>query len=174
MLKQSAEFVHGMRYATGMSEPAPMTPAETALSLLFRKLHPHLEDAAHALSRGAERRELERLHLKLITARLKTVQLLEAESEGLPEAEPLAELLDSLAANLTPVGESYRQSLTLTQLCLEEAPAELLPHVPAGSVAASSWGPRMKDFLARLEDPAFQARRRWEQIEEDIGETEEG
>ncbi len=31
----------------------------------------------------------------------------------------------------------------------------------------------MADFMARLEDPAFQARRRWEGIEEDIGETEE-
>lgn len=174
MLRQSSGFVHGMRYATGMTEPAALTPAETALSLLFRKLHPHLEDAAHALIRGAEQRELERLHLKLLTARLKTVQLLEAESEGLPEADPLAELLDHLAANLTPVGESYRQSLTLTQLCLEEAPAELLPHVPVGSAAASTWAPRMTDFLARLADPAFQAHRRWEQIDEDIGETEEG
>jgi len=50
-------------YAGDMTEAIPMTPAETALSLLFRKLHPHLEDAAHALSRGATRRELERLHL---------------------------------------------------------------------------------------------------------------
>lgn len=156
-----------------MSEPAPLTPAETALSLLYRKLHPHLEDAAHALLRGAERRELERLHLKLLTARLKTVQLLEAEVETLPEEHPLAELLDGLAANLTPVGESYRQSLTLTQLCLEEAPAEFLPHVPAGSVGTSSWGPRMTEFLARLADPAFQARRRWAAVVEDIGETEE-
>jgi hypothetical protein len=31
----------------------------------------------------------------------------------------------------------------------------------------------MADFLARLEDPAFQAHHRWEAIEEDIGETEE-
>jgi hypothetical protein len=151
-----------------------MTAGETALSLLFRKLHPHLEDAAHALARGAARRDLERLHLKLIAARLKTVALIEAEVEILPEDSPLGEVLDTLAANLTPVGESYRQSLILTQLCLEEAPAELLPHVPEGCVAGSAWGPRMADFLARLQDPAFQARRRWEAIEEDIGETEEG
>lgn len=157
-----------------MTEAHPMTPAETALSLLFRKLHPHLEDAAHALVRGATRRELERLHLKLITARLKTVELIEAEAEALPADAPLAETLDTLAANLTPVGESFRQGLILTQLCLEEAPAELLPHAPEGCVATSSWGPRMTDFLARLKDPAFQARRRWEAIEEDIGETEEG
>ena len=26
------------------------TPAEQALQLLFKKLHPHLEDAAHALA----------------------------------------------------------------------------------------------------------------------------
>ena len=150
-----------------------MSPAETALSLLFRKLHPHLEDAAHALSRGATRRELERLHLKLIAARLKIVAVIEAETQALPGDTPLADLLDTLAANLTPVGESYRQALILTQLCLEEAPAELLPHAPEGCVATSSWGPRMTDFLARLKDPPFQARQRWEAIEEDIGETEE-
>ncbi len=156
-----------------MSEATPMTPAETALSLLFRKLHPHLEDAAHALAKGVPRRELERLHLKLLTARLKTVELIEAEAETPPEDAPLAEILDTLAANLTPVGESFRQSLVLTQLCLEEAPAELLPHVPEGRVASSSWGSRMTDFLARLADPAFQARRRWQGVAEDIGETEE-
>jgi len=157
-----------------VTEALPMTPAETALSLLFRKLHPHLEDAAHAMARGAVRRELERLHLKLIAARLKTVELLEAEAETLPEDSPLAELLDTLSANLTPVGESYRQALTLTQLCLEEAPADLLPHAPEGCVATSSWGPRMTDFLAHLKDPAYQARNRWEAVAEDIGETEEG
>jgi len=156
-----------------MTEAAPPSAAETALSLLFRKLHPHLEDTAHALAKGAARRDLERLHLKLLAARLKTVTLLETEAEGLPEEAPLAEVLETLAANLTPVGESFRQSLILTQLCLEEAPAELLPHVPEGCIAGSAWGPRMTDFLARLEDPAFQAHRRWEAIEEDIGETEE-
>ena len=156
-----------------MTEPAPLSPAETALSILFRKLHPHLEDAAHALSQGAARRELERLHLKLIAARLKTVAVLEAQAETLPGEAPLAEILDTLAANLTPVGESYRQALILTQLCLEEAPADLLPHAPEGCVATSSWGPRMTDFLARLQEPAFQARHRWEAVAEDIGETEE-
>ena len=156
-----------------MSEAVPMSPAETALSLLFRKLHPHLEDAAHALSRGAPRREMERLHLKLITARLKTLEILEATATALPEDSPLAEVLDTMAANLTPVGESYRQALILTQLCLEEAPADLLPHAPEGCVATSSWGSRMTDFLAHLKDPAYQARRRWEAVEEDIGETEE-
>ena len=157
-----------------MDDLTAMTPAETALSLLFRKLHPHLEDAAHALARGASRRELERLHLKLITARLKTVQLLEAEAGKLPEDAPLAELLETLAANLTPVGESYRQALTLTQLCLEGAPADLLPHAPEGCLAASAWGSRMTDFLVRLKEPGYQARNRWEGVAEDIGETEEG
>ena len=156
-----------------MSDPAAMTPAERALSLLFRKLHPHLEDAAHALARGAARGDLERLHLKLIAARLKVVEVLEADSEALSGDDPLGEVLDTLAANLTPVGESYRQALILTQLCLEEAPADLLPHVPVGCVAGSSWGPRMAAFLARLEEPAFQARRRWEAVDEEIGETEE-
>jgi hypothetical protein len=157
-----------------MTGTRPPSPAETALSLLFRKLHPHLEDAAHAQSRGATRQELERLHLKLIAARLKTVEVLEAEDEALPGDAPLAELLDTLAANLTPVGESYRQALILTQLCLEEAPAELLPHVPEGAVTTAAWGPRMTDFLARLQEPEFQARRRWAAIAEDIGETEDG
>ncbi|MFN7958810.1 MAG: hypothetical protein U0P46_10895 [Holophagaceae bacterium] len=156
-----------------MNDSTVMTPAETALSLLFRKLHPHLEDAAHALARGATHRELERLHLRLISARLKTVQLLEAEAEKLPGDSPLAELLDTLSANLTPVGESYRQALILTQLCLEEAPADLLPHAPEGCVAAAPWGARMTDFLAHLKDPAYQARNRWECVAEDIGETEE-
>jgi len=156
-----------------MTETAAMTPAERALSLLFRKLHPHLEDAAHALAKGAPRRDLERLHLKLVAARLKVVEVLEADSGALAEEDPLGETLDTLAANLTPVGESYRQALILTQLCLEEAPADLLPHAPEGCVAGSSWGPRMADFLARLADPAFQARRRWEGIDEEIGETEE-
>lgn len=157
-----------------MSDEIVLTPAETALSLLFRKLHPHLEDAAHALERGAPRRDLERLHLKLITARLKVVEVLETAAETLPEDHPLGETLDTLAANLTPVGESYQQALILTQLCLEEAPAELLPHAPEGCVANSTWGPRMTAFLARLQEPAFQARRRWEAIDEEIGETEEG
>lgn len=156
-----------------MTEAPPLHPAETALSLLFRKLHPHLEDAAHALDRKAPRRELERLHLKLLTARMKSVEVLEAEAAALPETHPLAEVLETLAANLTPVGESYRQSLTLTQLCLEEAPADLLPHAPPGAAAGSPWGPRMAEFLARLEDPSFQAQRRWVAMDEDIGETEE-
>jgi hypothetical protein len=157
-----------------MTEVPPMTPAETALSLLFRKLHPHLEDVAHALSQKAPTRDLERLHLKLITARHKTVELIEAEVGKLPEDDPLAEILDTLAANLMPMGESFRQSLILTQLCLEEAPADLLPHAPEGCVATSTWGPRMTVFLAHLQDPAYHARRRWEGIDEDIGETEEG
>ncbi|WP_306590667.1 hypothetical protein [Geothrix sp. 21YS21S-4] len=156
-----------------MTEAQPLNPAETALSLLFRKLHPHLEDAAHALDRGAARRELERLHLKLIAARLKAVEVLETEAGTLPEDAPLAETLETLAANLTPVGESYRQSLILTQLCLEEAPADLLSHVPAPQAAEALWAPRMTDFLTRLKDPAFEAHRRWEAVEEDIGETEE-
>lgn len=156
-----------------MTATDPLPLAEAALSLLFRKLHPHLEDAAHALTQGAPVRNLERLHLKLITARLKTVELLEAMSESLPEDAPLRDILETLATNLTPVGESYRQSLILTQLCLEEAPAELLPHVPQGQASETSWGTRMSAFLAQLQDPAFQAYRRWEGIAEDIGETEE-
>jgi hypothetical protein len=150
-----------------------LAPAEAALQLLFKKLHPHLEDAAHALERGAPTRELERLHVKLVSARLKAVEALEKLLEGLEEDDPLAELLDTLQSNLTPVGENWQQSLTLTQLCLEEAPAELLPFVPEGRVAESAWGPRMTAFLAKLQDPAFQAHARWEGVDEEIGETEE-
>ena len=84
--------------------------------------------------------------------------------------EDLREVLDTLAANLTPLGENYQQSLILTQLCLEEAPKDLLPFAPEGCVGLSSWGPRMTAFLARLEDPAFQARRRWQDVDPDLGD----
>ena len=153
--------------------PAPQPPAEVALSLLFKKLHPLLEDAAHAMQQGAARDGLEKLHDRLVRARHQTVELLEAEVERLPEGE-LQDLLDTLAANLTPVGETFQQSLTLTQLCLEEAPKDLLMHVPAGRVAEAPWGVRMVGFLRKLEDPAYQARSRWAEVDETIGETEEG
>lgn len=149
-----------------------MTPAETALSLLFKKLHPHLEDAAHALSKGAKASELQRLHLKLMLARHQVVEILEPLAESTDDAA-LADILDTLAANLMPVGENYQQSLILTQLCLEEAPKDLMTHLPAGAAAASTWGPRMSAFLQNLEDPAFHAHARWEEVDESIGETEE-
>lgn len=149
-------------------------PAESALQLLFKKLHPHLEDAAHALARKASRADLEKLHAKLQRARMAVVEHLEDLQEGLPEEDGLREELEGLSANLTPLGEPYRQSLIVTQLCLEEAPAELLPFAPPGCVAGSAWGPRMVAFLGRLEEPTFQARARWASIPEDVGETEEG
>lgn len=144
-------------------------PAEQALQLLFKKLHPHLEDAAHALVRKAPFDELLKLHLRLIQARYGAMEALEAAS-GQVEDEELQEVLDTLAANLTPLGENYQQSLTVTQLCLEEAPKDLLPYAPEGCVAASTWGKRMVDFLARLETPAFQARERWRAVDPDIGD----
>ncbi len=145
-----------------------LTPAETALSLLFRKLHPLLEDAAHLLDLGAAPADFEKLHRRLQAARERVVDLLEAAEE---DAEPaLAEALDALAANLTPMGEPLQQSLVLTQLCLEEAPRELLPFAPPGCVAQSPWGRRMVAFLGRLEDPAFQAKRRWAAVDPDLGE----
>ena len=150
----------------------PMNTAETALSLLFKKLHPHLEDAAHALKKGVGSSELQRSHLKLVLARHQVVEILEPLAESAKD-EALAEVLETLAANLMPVGETYQQSLILTQLCLEEAPEDLLPHVPKGSVASSAWGPRMTAFLKKLEDPAFHAEERWKDVDESIGETEE-
>lgn len=153
---------------------ANLTPAEGTLQLLFKKLHPHLEDAAHALERKANRAELERLHARLQKARFTVVEALDVLLEPLGEEDPLREELEGLSANLTPLGEPYRQSLIVTQLCLEEAPAELLPFAPPGCVGTSTWGPRMVAFLGKLEDPAFQARSRWAGIPEDVGETEEG
>jgi|GEM_PF-2560220 len=114
--------------------------AEQALQLLFKKLHPHLEDAAHALESGAPAAELLRLHRRLGQARHQAVEILEAwADEGGDEA--LAEILDTLAANLTPVGETYLQSLVLTQLCLEEAPGDLLPFAAPGAHAWSRSSP---------------------------------
>lgn len=144
-------------------------PAEQALQLLFKKLHPHLEDAAHALAQKAPPDELLRLHHRLVRARHEVVELLEEGSSRTEEAA-LEELLDSLAANLTPLGENYQQSLILTQLCLEEAPKDLLPLAPEGCVAGSPWGKRMVAFLARLEEPCFQARERWKAIDPAIGD----
>lgn len=145
-----------------------LAPAEQALQLLFKKLHPHLEDASHALASLAGAKELERLHLKLVNACHQVSETLDELAGGCEE--PLDEILGTLSANLLPVGASYRQLLILVQLCLEEAPADLLPFVPPGRVAESSWGKRMVPFLARLEDPAFQARARWEQVDPDLGD----
>ena len=151
----------------------PLPPAEMALSLLFKKLHPLLEDAAHALKQKASAKDLAKLHERLVRARHQAVEAIEATVESLPEGE-LQECLDTLAANLTPMGENFQQSLTLTQLCLEEAPKDLLLHVAPGRVGEAPWGVRMVGFLQRLEDPAFQARTRWAEVDEAIGETEEG
>ena len=148
-----------------MENPAP---AEQALQLLFKKLHPHLEDAAHALAQGAAGADLARLHRKLVHACDQASEVLDGLAEGAPE--PLDGILDTLSANLLPVGAGYRQLLILVQLCLEEAPADLLPFTPEGAVAQSSWGKRMVGFLARLEDPAFQARVRWEAVDPDLGD----
>ena len=152
-----------------MEPDQEMTPAETALSLLFRKLHPLLEDAAHLVDRGAAAAEFDKLHLKLQKARGKVVDVLE-ETIGSVQEEALAEALDTLAANLTPMGESLQQSLVLTQLCLEEAPKDLLPFTPPGCVPVAPWGRRMVAFLGRLEDPAFQAKQRWAGVDPDLGE----
>ena len=148
-----------------MENPAP---AEQALQLLFKKLHPHLEDAAHALRQEAPSRQLERLHLKLGLACAQASEVLEelaAQAE-----EPLAGILDTLSANLLPVGAGYQQLLILVQLCLEEAPADLMPFTAPGSAAESGWGKRMTAFLAQLQDPAFQARARWASVDPDLGD----
>jgi hypothetical protein len=148
----------------------PLTPAEQALQLLFKKLHPHLEDAAHALASGAAAPALEKLNLKLEKACFEVSEVLDGLA-GRCEGE-LASNLETLSANLLPVGATYQQQLTLVQLCLEEAPAELLPFTPPGSAAASSWGKRMVAFLAQLEDPAFRGQARWAGVDPDIGDEE--
>lgn len=145
-----------------------MAPAEQALQLLFKKLHPHLEDAAHALAAGAKGPELEKLNGKLQRACMEASEVLDglaAASEG-----ELAEILGTLSANLLPVGATWQQQLILVQLCLEEAPADLVPFTPPGSVAGSGWGKRMRDFLVRLEDPAYQSRARWAGVDPEIGD----
>ena len=146
----------------------PSAPAEQALQLLFKKLHPHLEDAAHALAEGAKPRDLELLYRKLVKACDQASEVLDGLA-GTSEGE-LGEILGTLSANLTPVGGSYKQLLTLVQLCLEEAPAELLPFTAEGSAAQSSWGKRMVPFLARLEDPSFQAHVRWMGVDPELGD----
>jgi hypothetical protein len=144
------------------------TPAEQALQLLFKKLHPHLEDAAHALAGRAGAPELEKLNRKLQRACEEASEVLDRLGEESPGE--LGDILLTLSANLVPVGASYQQQLTLVQLCLEEAPADLLPFAPPGGAAGSGWGKRMRDFLARLEDPAFQARARWGGVDPDVGD----
>lgn len=147
--------------------------ADTALSLLFRKLHPHLEDAGHALAKGVKRAELERLHLKLIRARETAVAALDMETAKLPEGDDLRASLEALAADLAPFGETWKESLTLTQLCLEEAPAELLPFLPDETAKAAKWAPRLAAFFEKLEDPAYAADARWAAVDEEIGEGAE-
>lgn len=153
------------------------TLAEQALQLLFKKLHPHLEDAAHALDTGGRpsgvrASGLLKLHLRLIKARLDVMGKLSDLVDGCDNPD-LAEILDDLASNLTPVGENYQQSLTLTQLCLEEAPGDLVPFLPPGMATGTSWGERMTRFLAQIEEPAFQAKARWQAMDPDIGDTGE-
>ena len=157
-----------------MTEPsrpdARQQGADAALSLLFRKLHPHLEDAAHALAKGAKKAELERLHLKLLKAREATVAALEAEAVKLPEEDDCRASLEALAADLIPFGETWKESLTLVQLCLEEAPAELLPFLPEEVAEPPKWAPRLAAFFEKLEDPAYGAQSRWKAVDEEVGE----
>jgi hypothetical protein len=136
--------------------------------LLFKKLHPQLEDAAHALAVGASGPELEKLNQKLVKACFEASEVLDGLAGAC--AGDLAELLGTLSANLLPVGGTYQQQLTLVQLCLEEAPADLLPFTPPGSAAGSSWGKRMVAFLGRLEDPSFHGQARWAGVDPEIGD----
>ncbi len=149
--------------------PTP-SPAEQALQLLFKKLHPLLEDTAHALDRGADASTLIRLHGKLQAARDRVCQILEdlAKSSDDPE---LADVLETLAADLEPLGEPFQQSLILTQLCLEAAPEALRPYVSEASARTSTWWPRMAAFLEHLErEPGFQAETRWATVDPDLGD----
>lgn len=146
--------------------------AAQALQLLFKKLHPLLEDTAHALERGADASALIRLHGKLQVARDRACDVLGTWAEE-AEDPALAEILGTLASNLAPLGEPFQQSLILTQLCLEEAPAELLPFLPEGTGQQSTWWPRMQAFLKRLEDPGYRAEARWADLDPDLGDDGE-
>ncbi len=146
-----------------------MHAADTALSLLFKKLHPVLEDTAHALAKGVPTKDLERLHLKLLRARFEAMEVL----EGLATEDPgdaLQEALDELASNLTPSGETFQQSLILTQLCLEDAPESLLPFLDEAEAEAAPWMKRLRAFQALIQDPTQTAEHRWEAVDPDIGE----
>ncbi|HET8714551.1 MAG TPA: hypothetical protein VFM16_01920 [Holophagaceae bacterium] len=156
-----------------MTDDLHAPAADAALSLLFRKLHPHLEDAAHALAKGAPKAELERMHLKLLRAREVVAAALEAEAGKLPEADDLRASLEVLADDLLPIGETWRESLTLTQLCLEAAPAELLPFLPEAAAREAKWAPRLAGFFEKLEDPAYGAELRWKAVDPEIGEQAE-
>ena len=156
----------------GAAVESGMTAAETVLSLLFKKLHPLLEDTAHALATLATQADLERLHLKLVKGRMAVLEALEPLAAEETDGD-LAEALDELIANLTPCGETFQQSLVLTQLCLEEAPDTFLPFLPAGVADEAPWGRRLETFLALIENPANGAHHRWESVDPDIGETEE-
>lgn len=152
------------------STPLHAAAADAALSLLFRKLHPRLEDAAHALSKRTPKAELEKLHRKLLRDREAVVLALAVESATLPEGDDLRASLVALAADLEPFGETWKESLTLTQLCLEDAPSELLPFLPDEVPEPPKWAPRLATFFERLEDPAYQAHARWSGVDEEIGE----
>ncbi len=147
-------------------------PAQ-ALQLLFKKIHPHLLDAEHALTQKAKTSELERLHRRLMNAREQAVGALEemaekAEGDGLSE---LSELISESADNLSPMEESFQQSLILTQLCLEQS-LEDLASLVSESDLESSWGKRMQAFQEELKDPAKAAEARWKDVDPDIGEAE--
>lgn len=149
-----------------------MHAADTALSLLFKKLHPLLEDTAHALAKGASTKDLEKLHLKLLRARFEAMEVLEALATEDP-GDALQEALDELASNLTPSGETFQQSLILTQLCLEDAPESLLPFLTEEEQAAAPWMKRLQAFQALIQDPAMTAEHRWESVDPDLGELPE-
>lgn len=149
-----------------------MLPAEQALSILFKKLHPLLEDTAEALRHKPSMKILTALHLKLMKARIKASEAIQHAAEQTDDEELCAHL-ETLSVNLLPVGENFRQSLTLTQLCLEEVPKDLVSFIPAGVSSQSPWGKRMIHFLEKLKDDSFHAEARWSKVDDDIGETEE-
>ncbi len=150
-----------------------MPPAEQTLSILFKKLHPLLEDTAEALRHKPSVKTLTNLHVKLMKARIKASEAIQ-HAASQTDDEELNTILDTLSVNLMPVGENFRQSLTLTQLCLEEVPKELVPFIPAGVSSQSPWGKRMIHFLEQLKEDRFHAEPRWNKVDDDIGDTEEG
>jgi len=73
-----------------------MPPAEQALSILFKKLHPLLEDTAEALRHKPSVKVLTALHVKLMKARIKASEAIQHAAEQTDDEE-LSTQLETLS-----------------------------------------------------------------------------